>query len=834
MDLRISMLHDLKPGSETLFGGKAEGLARLISAGADVPEGFAVEASRSAPEGWGASTREAFLEMCRPLLEGRSLAVRSSALGEDSAEHSFAGLFETVLEIKTPEEALQAAGRCIASGAAPRVLTYSGGNAPLPVGLVVQFMVPARAAGVCFTADPAGKDCAVVLETVAGTGESLVSGSESPERWRVYKNGLGTFESRVEDSAGILEAADAERIAAEGAGLAERFGYPLDLEWALDGEGHLWWLQARPITAAKPPPVYDIDRSFEGDDGPVTVWANWNVRETLPEPLYPLTWTWWRDVVLPIITFQVVGTVPDSPLTPHFFGLDRVHGRIYFNMNAALAFPLMGRFFPRMIRTIDATAAEALEELRKKGVLRPRRLPVSRIRLVFPLTKAMVLSLWRLRWGLMPRRSLAVLEEDGVAMDGRGDLAALSDGELIEEIRLLARPECARLRNGLQMEMVAMIVYGIAKWAFRVHPKAVGMLATGIPGNPTTEISLGIDTLAGEARPLSDLLLRDLPTSELLEQLRASEEGRGWLDRLDSFLARYGHRGPMEFDLGAVRWAEDPSMIIELVKARLRSKGTEDVTRRMERLREKRAGAVNEAVAASPLWKRPILRRLARLVELHMPLREAPKHYAVFVFRRARSAALELGRRFAREGILDTQGEVFYLEWPELVKLAGDRGQLEGLRGRIEVRKAQLVRYRSETPPDLYRSDGVPVEEKSTHDVPVEDGVLRGTGISPGRAEGPVRILTEPDPRLVREGDILVMRYADPGWTPLFPMASAVVMEVGGLMCHAAVVAREMGIPAVFGVPGALDALKEGRVVTVDGDAGTVKQEEGESTDYTD
>jgi phosphohistidine swiveling domain-containing protein len=279
----------------------------------------------------------------------------------------------------------------------------------------------------------------------------------------------------------------------------------------------------------------------------------------------------------------------------------------------------------------------------------------------------------------------------------------------------------------------------------------------------------------------------------------------------------------MEFDLGAGRWAEDPSMILELVRARLRSKGSEDVARRMGRLLEKRAGAIDEAVAASPLWKRPILRRLARVVELYMPLREAPKHYAVFVFRRARNAALELGRRLTGDGLLDVQGDVFYLEWPELVELAGDRGQVDGLRERIEVRKVQLTRYRSETPPDLYRSDGVPVAEKSSCTAPAEEGVLRGTGTSPGRAEGPVRILTEPDPRLVLEGDILVMRYADPGWTPLFPMAAAVVMEVGGLMCHAAVVAREMGIPAVFGVPGALAALQDGQVVTVDGDAGTVK-----------
>ena len=149
------------------------------------------------------------------------------------------------------------------------------------------------------------------------------------------------------------------------------------------------------------------------------------------------------------------------------------------------------------------------------------------------------------------------------------------------------------------------------------------------------------------------------------------------------------------------------------------------------------------------------------------------------------------------------------------------------IRELVADRRRQLERFRAERPPDFLRSDGVPVEDQAP--TTSQDGVLHGTAVSAGRVSGPVRILTAPDPRAMRDGDVIVMEFADPGWTPLFPRAAAVVMEVGGLMCHAAVVAREMGIPAVFGVRGATRHLREGETVDVDGTAGTVERRRGET-----
>ena len=303
-----------------------------------MPRGFACSTTTVAPEEWPAGERELFLAQAAALLEGGRLASRSSAAGEDSADRSFAGQFETVLGATTPDEALAAAGRCIASGSNERVASYSG-TSGVPVGVVAQRMVEARAAGVCFTVDPMGRDRAVVVEAIAGLGDALVSGRADAERWRVYRNGRGEWEPRVStrSATAVLAEADAVAIASEADAFRAREGRPLDLEWAIDAGGTLWWLQERPITSWRPPPEYRVERSApDADDGPITVWSNWNVRETMPEPLHPLTWSLWRETILPFLTERFFGVPRRSPIFHEVASLDLVQGRVYFNLSGAL------------------------------------------------------------------------------------------------------------------------------------------------------------------------------------------------------------------------------------------------------------------------------------------------------------------------------------------------------------------------------------------------------------------------------------------------------------------------------------------------------------------
>lgn len=822
--LSIAPLTGLDDGSERLFGGKARGLARLIAAGARVPDGFAVEATS---EEWSQETVAAFDARVRGLLRAGSVAVRSSAIGEDSSTRSFAGQFDSFLNLSSPEEAAEAAARCLGSGRSERVMTYAGVSSPIAVGVVVQRMVAARSAGVCFTQAASGAESAVLIEAVRGLGDKLVSGATEPERWRADPSDGGRTECIAKRRESAVSRDEISRIAEEAARLAVAFDQPLDLEWAIDQSGVIWWLQARPVTAPVFQPAHAIERSYEdARDGPVTVWSNWNVRETMPDPLYPLTWTIWRDCLLPVITSQVTGVPQSSPLIRQLYALDRVNGRIYFNMNAVLAAPVLGAMTRHFLKIMDSRTGETMDRLMAAGVLRPRRVEGARWLLIPRMMKAALLGLMKMMLVVRPRRALASLASHGTKIDRREDVRHLSNEALLAEMDLWARPECSGLLSGLQMEAAAAIVYVIAEKLFRAHPEARQRLATGISANPTTQISIGVDALAEAARPLATVFRESLSTQDLLRKLETAQGGPEWLAQLDDFLALFGHRGPMEFDIGAVRWAEDPTMIIDLVRMSLQTSEVERVASRIERLAGDRRRYIREAVEASALWRRPLMSVFSRLVELYMPLREAPKHYGVFVFRRIRQAALELGRRLHETGILQRPDDVFFLELHELAALARGQRLSPPLSVLIDARREKLEGFRREPAPDIVRSDGAPVVE-SDNASDRADGVLRGTPVSAGTACGPVRVLTQPDPRAMSDGDVIVLKFADPGWTPLFPRAAAVVMEVGGLMCHAAVVAREIGIPAVFGVTGATRLLVDGEIVTVDGASGTVRRGSG-------
>jgi phosphohistidine swiveling domain-containing protein len=820
--LRIVALEDVDPKEAPAFGGKAAGLALLRRMGAAVPDAVLVTPTTRPPSEWTDEERSRLRTVAAGLLRGGAVAVRSSAVGEDSAQRSFAGLFETVLGVSDLEGVEAAAGRCIASATAERVRAYAGPVATLPVGLVVQRQVDARAAGVCFTRDPAGRDRAILIEAVAGLAEGLVSGHARPERWRVYRNGLGGFEPRCEDgAASVLGAAEAAAVAREAAELEALFAHPVDLEWALEkGTGRLFWLQARPITAAAEPPEMSVERGAPpGDDGPVTVWCNFNLRETMPDPFTPMNWCLWRDVVLPATGEDLFAVPRDSELMRRHMGIDLVEGRLYWNLNALIG-GLMGRFLTLgahgTLHALDPEAARVTEELLDAGILRPRRM-ASGFGPGLRLAAAGARSIARMLVAARPRRTLTILRDAGRLLRERPPLAELSDADLLDEATLLADPLCTRLRRSMHTMVFAFLAYVAARRAFAAHPRAQALLTAGIVG-PTTEISLGIDRLVEGARPLARDLLETSSIEDLQRRLAGTAAGRAWLAALDAFLEENGQRCPREFEIATPRWVEDPTMILELVRAGLRSGSpVGGAGERLARARTDRERALDQALAASPFWRRPLMRCLAHAVTRFMPLREAPKHYAMHVFLRMRLALLELGRRLAERSALDRAEDVMFLDLAEVrAALAGEGGDP---RRRIAFRRSRWEAFRRLRPPHFVRSDGVPVEAAPSAR---PDGRLVGVGVSRGTARGTVCVLREPDPSRLRDGDVLVVEFADPGWTPLFPRAAAVVMEVGGTMCHAAVVARELGVPAVFGVVGATTALRDGMWVAVDGDEGTV------------
>lgn len=820
----LADLAELDPGQADTFGGKASGLARLIGMGLAVPEGFALKATLLPPDAWPDGVLAEFRLRAARLLAAGPVAVRSSAIGEDGGDRSYAGQFTTVLGATTVDEVVVAATACIASGASGRAASYRAGTGsaategcvvePIPVGVVVQRMVAAAVAGVAFTCDPTGHDPGLHIEAVRGLGDSLVSGRAQPERWRVYRAGTGSVEAYRDggSTAGpgaILDSAAARQVAATAWSAAVKLGSDLDLEWAIDQTGKVHWLQARPVTAAlrwRPPAV--ARSSPEADDGPVTVWGNWNVRENMPDPLTPLGWSIWRDTVVPVVTRGLSGLAPGSPAFAHAHPLDLVGGRVYFNMNALLAFRPLGRTLPRMLGLIDNQAGITTRMLMAQGVLEPRRIPRpplrARLRSAFVAAKAGRDPTLALR----PQAALRALAEAGDRIDARPPVSSLDDADLLQELLLFSSPAMGALLDGLGMASIGFFVWLAADHAFKPWQEARRLLPAGLTGNPTTEISLAVDTLVEAALPLGDQF----------------EQDKDWQARLAEFLARFGHRTAHEAELSNPRWSEDPAFIVDLVRQGMRTPDRVGLADKLKALAERRSRAIEYAIRQAAPWKRPLMRWLERATLLYSPLRDAPKHHAMRALHRVRLAALQVGHRLCRRGILAAREDVFFLEHEELVTLLAQAGgaAVADPRALVTTRREEHCRAVARPLPDFVRSDGVPVPDPSAAD-PIEPGVLRGVGVGTGRGRGSAAILTTPDPERLEPGSVLVVEFADPGWTPLFPLASAVVMEVGGTMCHAAVVARELGIPAVFGVRGATRLIADGAEVAVDGDSGTVR-----------
>jgi pyruvate,water dikinase len=564
----------------------------------------------------------------------------------------------------------------------------------------------------------------------------------------------------------------------------------------------------------------------------------------MPEPLHPLTWALWRETILPFLTERFFGVPRRSPVFREVASLDRIQGRIYFNLNGALAIPILGRLLRSTLHHVDFRAGAVVDDLLARGVLTPRRLRGAGHVAALASLAAMLRSSPGTLRALRPEACLADLEAAAGRVARRPAVASLDVESLLAELRLWESPEAGVLRDGMQMLTVTLITWIAADRLFAPWPDARRLLVAGIRGNPTTEISVRIDELIEAARPVATMFVVPVPTQQLFDALGANAEGRAWLDRFAHFLEFCGQRGPREFDLAVPRWSDDPTLVLDLVRLGLAEKDREPVGARLTRLAAERDHAIVAAVRSAPVWKRPLLRRAASIVARILPLREAPKHYGLHVFQRMRHAALELGRRLAASGALDAADDVFFLELEELDALALEHRPGEGgdelrpfytgntelnskdIATRIENRRRQLAEFAARPAPDFLRSDGVPVGDGACEE-PAVAGLLRGTGVSRGSATGVARVLDRPDPHAFALGDVLVVQFADPGWTPLFPRASALVMEVGGVMCHAAVVARELGIPAVFGVSRATELLARGQRVSVDGSRGEVQVIDG-------
>ena len=809
-------LTDIRASDGARVGGKALGLAALARAGAPVPptEVLPVEAMRAALAAAGLLERfeaggdpglqgaigamplPAKLQACLSGVGARlgpSIAVRSSAIGEDGVEQSHAGQLETVLGARPGPPLEAAVRRCWASVAAPRAMAYRRGCASLPlVAVVLQPMIQPRCAGVLFTINPAsGSWREITVEAAWGLGEGVVSGQIVPEWSRVSRPPplpgpwmrlaarakLAVLERQTVDQNNAMHVIDgevlvvpvrADRVAAvklDDAALRRlcrvalrveaAAGRPQDIEWAQTEDGAFVLLQARPISAAaeaRPP---------EG-----AVWTRRFIGERWTEPATPLGWSLMAAqldhfVAYPELSRRQLGGAPA-------LGLHRFAPYINATVFRHLAFKLPGMAPPRFLIELLPPAEE------RAWLAALGRAP--RFDVYATILKETVAERrWRrFRWNPLQNPS----DWAAWARAFHAELPALMPATLDQPAAVALHRRCAALERGyIEVHICSLLYANIS------YEAAVSALESAGRGADAPRV----------LRPIEESWT--VRTNRALRSL-----GRQELPLAD-FLRDFGHRASSSWEIFSPRWREAPALPLALAEAA--ALGPDPSVEAAEQRRE--ADAVEGTLPRGLRW-------LVRLARRYLQLREDQRFVfdqLLWAHKRALlslEGALNIPLRFLEnielEGVLD--GGLS----PEAANVLAE--------GRAAAWAAEGLRRAAGDEPPMVLSEGDTAEE-------AHGGRLSGLGISAGRVRGVARVLRGPEEAArLRPGDILVARAADPGWTPLFLVAAGVVLEQGGMLSHGAVVAREYGLPAVVNVERATTRIVDGQAVTVDGHRGLV------------
>ncbi len=795
----------------------------------------------------------------------RYVAVRSSATAEDLPDLSFAGQHDTYLNISGETDLLFAVQKCWASLWSDRALAYRQqhhvAHQGVLMAVVVQQMVPATVSGILFTANPVTQNrTECVLNAHWGLGEAIVSGVVSPDEFVVAKDTLTiTRQTIVAKTVMVrLSARGAEEVAVPsvqqmqpclteaqiravvtvGNQLEILFGTPQDIEWAFVEE-QLYVLQARPITTLRISPAATVPVIWSNPDtqrllrGKVVFWSNFNVGETMPYPFTPLSWSFFAGEIFPALYRKFFNITPESPLYSYYSGLvDLVYGRVYWNMNMIYSNPVFGPIFRLGLHVLDPEANQLFRTLLKNRELQPLRIPHGFRNVVVAVGQAcrigagVLLTPW-----LFPKAALEqrTTEYWTAALDfEQADLSEKTPAEMLSDLRAFTRYSIDFWAFAFLLMGYAMVCYDLIARLTRKWPDLpADKLIAGIPGTKTTEGALALYRLSEMPSALKAQFL-DCPLADLPVMLTQSPEGQAFLQRLDEFLAQFGHRGPKEFDVGQPRWQDDPTFVFQMIKnyLQLDAQDTNPVKhfQQVAAERERLTDLAEQRLSAGLFGgvKRWFFQTILRHAHTYLPWRENPKYYVLKMYTGARKRFAEIGRRWHAAGLLAKPDDVYFLTLTDIETFSRQpTPDADAINVLVQQRQAEEDANSAIVPPFIVRSDGKPMALLHP-EIPAAD-ILRGTSAASGKVRGIARVIFDPaDGCAFDKGEILVAPFTDPGWTPLFLTARALVMEVGGVMCHGAVVAREYGIPAVVGVKHATALIQTGAEIIVDGDEGRV------------
>jgi pyruvate,water dikinase len=722
----------------------------------------------------------------KALRESR-LAVRSSATAEDLPGCSFAGLYETYLGIAGLEGCVEAIKKCWASLWTERAYEYRQKNSfnhlKVDMAVIVQSLIPADASGVTFTAEPASdRRERIVIEACFGLGNTLVSGKVTPDRFVINKNTLETIsrnlaEKRIESvldgsgsvkeqtvpagraSACSISAATCRKLAKLAKRVEAEFGCPQDIEWALRGR-RIHLVQSRPITALPP------EKSWQDRQ----IWCSIPAREVLP------------DVVTPIM-FSVIQAFEDGVIGPSlrtlafddrghpFYGL--IAGRLYFNLSTwasvIRSLPRVRKYDFRKLAGSHRGLLQALERLENTMDDDLPQVKLSRIRFI----------------AKSPLIIIGILAN--TRGKGRSILAKNSSTQEIVKYCQGIITDMWSLRSHmlyLLRTFVALPLLQIAcqRWLCD-DGSCSGKLLAGL--GEMDDALAGLDlwrlAVAADARPeVKDLILSNYDWDAIEPKLSQFDSGKEFLKTWNGFMRRHGHHCRAELELYNPRWAETPDYILKLVRGYICQIGKIDPIQNCDKRGQQRRQLEQQCrrKLRNPI-KRAIFNLLLVRSQQGSIFRENAKSEVIKLLTAMRGMLLEIGRRLAEQGVLKHEDDIFFLRVEQLDSLVQGKADFDVHRV-ITARRAEYDNNKAIMPPDVVFGTFDP--EKQTPEL-IDTGadMLTGLAVSPGVATGKARVILRADTdEQVLAGEILVAPFTDPGWTPYFVTAAAVVMDQGG------------------------------------------------------
>ncbi|MGE2728439.1 PEP/pyruvate-binding domain-containing protein [Mycolicibacterium vaccae] len=769
------------------YGGKAAGLAELCRLGFNVPPGFVV--ADAAASGSLEAAVETFTRMCAA--GTAAVAVRSSAVGEDGDDQSFAGQYDTVLGVDSVERFTAAVRRCVDSAGSARATAYRRESATV-MNLVVQQMVDARAAGVVFTADPAsGRRDLMVIDVVAGLGESLVDGTACPDH--IVLNADGDVVVLEAGPERVVSAAEIADIRAGALRAAAHWGRPMDLEWAIDRSGRLWWLQARPITTL-PGDLNEMDSPVAGSDH---VYTRCNIGEMMPGAFCPLT----ASVSGYAIDYAMQMTQVVARAQPRYerpwLQVGYFYGHMFLNLTegTALSSGILGNSREQFSMSI---CGRVVDELEAKPPQPLHRKIVNTVRLTSHALSA----------GPAIRR----LEDEirGFALPTSRDPQVVLR-QLESGVDLYCHVTLVHVRSSSRAAVAANILESVlvrravsnGRSEEEGQAEAIRLMA----GATDVESAMMLEQLAGVVRavtadPVAGERFTSSDPAHAVEWLRTSDSTAG--AALRDFLAAHGHRGYRELCMRDPSWADDPAGLGAMMQVMLRS------------------GPSNHTGAHDP-FDAPTsrtMRALARLAQGGARGREETKSKMALMAHRLKRGYRHLGEVLASAGRLPDADLVFFFDRSELPRVVGGE-DIAGLVERALQRRAALPYQDALEFEDV--SVGKPTPAVAAASASSTEDRVVGRPAGRGVVDGIVRVAKSiVDARAVQRGEVLVAPVTDVGWTPYFTVIAALVTDIGSSVSHGAVVAREYGLPCVVNTLVGTQVLRTGDRVRVDGDRGVV------------